>query len=395
MEQNKPIPGTRPFKQQIMELRGDLRKADDQIKEYERKIEETKRSDAKNSPKAPLLAERKELNLVIKELNNSRKECYDKMNQIKDTYGDVGQKQNDTKGFMSTESIEKRLKEINLDMLKYPCSSQKSKSFEDEIKDLKLKKKDIEIEQKKHEIMKQVQDQFYTLKSTVRDLSKDLAEKNAKMTEIMNSIKEIESNETNKNPIIEGFEKNIESLKIKKEEINKKITANQEEIAKKKAEHDVYLQKKAMQEAYEKRRTELLDKIKELELKKETMETEKEKCDASKFDSVIFHLENKTSTKDKKKSIKDEKISFPLDIVMSLTQFKVSIPSQTSQISETISQLNTKKVEFLEKVELRRNELKEEIEKIGELIIKEKSLLADIPASEVRLPSFSAKPRSK
>ncbi|KAK6090913.1 hypothetical protein P3W45_000158 [Vairimorpha bombi] len=351
MEQNKPIPGTRPFKQQIMELRGELRKADNQIKEYERKIEETKRSDAKNSPKAPLLAERKELNLVIKDLNNSRKDCYDKMNQIKDTYGDIGQKQNDHKGFMSTESIEKRLKEINLDMLKYPCSSQKSKAFEDEIKDLKLKKKDIEIEQKKHEIMKQVQDQYYTLKSTVRDLSKDLAEKNAKMTEIMNSIKDIESNEDSKNPIIEGFEKNIESLKIKKEELNKKITANQEEIAKKKAEHDVYLQKKAMQEAYEKRRTEILDKIKDLELKKETMETEKEKCDASKFDSVIFYLENKTSTKDKKKSVKDEKISFPLDIVMSLTQFKVSIPSQTSQISETISQLNAKKVEFLEKVE--------------------------------------------
>ncbi|WUR02165.1 nuclear segregation protein BFR1-like [Vairimorpha necatrix] len=388
MEQTKPIPGTRPFKQQLIECRQDLKKADEQIRDFERKIDEVKKNDAKNSPKAPLLIKRKELGFLIKDLNIKKKDLFEKINQIKETYGDLATKQVETKGFISTESIEKRLREINLEMLKFPCNAQKSKSYEDEIKDLKSKKMNIENEKKKHDVLRQVQDQLKNLNSSLSQVYKELKIKNSEMAEILNSIKEIESQENTKNPVIEGYEKNIENLKIKKEEINKKIIINQDEIAKKREEHQEFLQKKAEAEAYEKRRSDILEKIKDLEIKKESLENEKDKCDASKFDSVIFYLEKKLGEK-------EEKITFPLDIVMSLSEFKVTIPSEKKQISSTICQLKEKKNLFLEKVEIRKEELKVEIENILENINKEKGLLSDIPVMEVKLPPFTTKSRSK
>lgn len=384
MEQQKGIPGTKPFRVQIVELKTELGKLDGQIGDYKKKIEAIKKNDANNSPMAPLIAKLKELTQDLSDLTSSKKECYDKINSLNETHGDFLKTPIEPKGSITTESIEKRLKNINLDMLKYPCNAQKSKSYEDEIKDLKLKKINLEAEKKKHEALRQAQEEYKLLKAKLSEIYAKMDKKKADINEVKESMKGIK---TEKNPVIVGYEKIICDLEAKKEEINKKIALNQAEIAKKKVDYDEYLNKKSIAEAYEKRRIEICDKIREMETRKENMEDEKDKCDASKYDSVIFFLEKKTGKS-------DERITFPIDIVMSLSQFKVTIPSTVGQISETISQLNKKKMIFLETVVIRKGELKSEIEKIVEEISKEKALLAELPISEIKLPRLQTKPGS-
>lgn len=388
MESPKNIPGTKQLKTSLMDLKTELQKIIDTIKDISGKIEDTKRNDALNSPKAPLLAQRRTLNNEIKELRSSRRDIFDQLKEIENVYGDLGGKKEDHKGYMSTDSIEKRLKEINLEVLKFPHSSQKSKEIEDEIKQLKAKKVNIESEQKKHEIIKKAQEKYYGLKNSVREYNKEIAEKNNTLQEVTKSLEDLDAQESSTNPAIENFEKQIENLKIKKEDVQNKIRALKEELTKKREEFDKYLKMKATQEAYEKQKKTILDKIAELEERKEAFLTEQNSCDSTKFDSVVYAL-NKFKTQ------KEGNVSFPIDLVLSLTKFKVKIPSQVSQIPSTISELESKKAHFLNTVTSRTKELEKKIAEVDELIQQERNTIASIPVVEISLPPFFTKPRSK
>lgn len=382
MEQNKSIPGTKQYKAIIAGLRKEMKETIEKIKEYERKIEETKKIDEENSPKRPLDEKREELDSALKELQASKRENYNKLNEIKSVYGDLGGRSNDSKNAMSTEAIDKRLKEINLELLKYPCTSQRSKEVEDEIKNLKLKKKNIETEQKKTEIEKKARERYFELNSAIRSLKDEISEKNAELKEVKATILEMESQTKPKNPVIEAFEKSIEVLSQKKEEFYKKILFNQEEIAKKIEKHNAYLAQKAILESHEKEKKEINERIKGYETQKEALLVEQGECDSTKFDSVIFALNNV-------KSREGEKASFPIDIVLSLTQFKVKIPSLISQIDDTIRELEVKRIEFLGTVGMRLKELDKKVSEVEELISKEKYLLAEVNDQlKVKLPTF-------
>lgn len=387
MKSSKPQIGMKALKQEMIDLKADQHKFDEQIKEYENKIEEIKRSDAKNSPKYPLLTKNKELNLTIKELLSNRKECYDKMEEITDAYEDLGQKHKEAVRYMSTEAIDKRLKDINMEMLKFPCSTQQSKVFENEIKDLKIKKQEIENEQKKFEIIKQAQEKYYALKDNVRELSKQISELKKEINNNMDQIKALDSIDQKMNPQVESLQKNITELKNKKLEMKARETVLQQEISKKREEYNIFQQKKVIQEAYEKKKKEILEKIQEFEKQKEKLGFEKTKCDSSKFDSLIFFLGNM-------KGNSNDKITFPIDVAMSLSQFKIRIPSQFSQIPLTIDELKIKKIDFVKDVAVRIKELDEEIGRIDEAIKKEKGLLINMPPVDVNLPSFNTKQSS-
>lgn len=387
MKSSKPQIGMKALKQEMIDLRADQRKFDEQIKEFESKIEEIKRTEAKNSPKYPLLTKNKELNIIIKELLANRKECYDKMEEITEAYGDFSQKQKESVRYMSTESIDKRLKDINMEMLKFPCSSQQSKVYENEIKDLKIKKQEIENEQKKFEIIKQVQEKYYGLKDNVREISKKIAELKKEINSNMDQIKALDSTDQKSNPQVELLQKNIAELKSKKTEMKAREVILQEEISKKREEYNIFQQKKAIQEAYEKKKKEILEKIQDLEKQKEKISLEKTKCDPSKFDSLIFFLGNM-------KGESNTKITFPIDVAMSLSQLKIKIPSQFSQIPGTIDELKIKKIDFVKEVAVRIKELDIESDKLDEEIKKEQISLSEMPAADVNLPSFKTKQNS-
>ncbi|KAF9763944.1 hypothetical protein NGRA_0944 [Nosema granulosis] len=385
MDSPKNIPGTKQLKNNLMDLKTELQKIIDSIKDISGKIEDTKRADAQNSPKAPLLAQRRTLNNEIKDLRASRREIFDQMKEIEDVYGDLGGKKEESR--VSTDSIEKRLREINLEVMKFPHSSQKSKEIEDEIRQLKAKKINIESEQKKHEILKKAQEKFYSLKGSVREYNKEIAEKTSELQEINRSLEDLDAQETVVNPVIENFEKAIENLKAKKEDVQNKIKNIKEDLTKKREEFDKYLKMKATQEAYEKQKKAILDKIAELEERKEAFIAEQNSCDASKFDSVVFALN--------KFKAQSGTLSFPIDLVLSLTKFKVKIPSLSSQIPATISELETKKKDFLNTVTSRTKELEKKIAEVEDLIQQERNSIAAIPVVEIILPPFISKPRSK
>jgi uncharacterized coiled-coil DUF342 family protein len=386
MESPRNVPGTKQIKNSLIDLKTEMQKIIDNIKDLASKIDDTKRNDALNSPKAPLISEKRNLKNEIGDLRGNRKIIFDQIKDLEDVYGDLSSRKDDNKNLMSTDSIEKRLKEINLEVLKFPHSSQKSKEIEDEIKQLKGKKLNIETEQKKNEILKKAQDKFYNLKGTVREYNKEIAEKNNKLQEIEKALEDLDSQEPVVNPVIEGFEKAIEILKIKKEEVQKKINSHREELTRKREEFDKFLKMKAEQEAYEKRKKAILDKIIQLEERKAAFVAEQNNCDASKFDSVVYALS-------KFKGAKEGNISFPLDLVLSLTKFKVKIPSQTAQIQTAISDLESKKAEFLKNMTSRTKELEKKICDVDDLIQAERETMASIPVVEMTLPPYFTKTR--
>ncbi|KAM0671822.1 hypothetical protein OCOL_001264 [Ordospora colligata] len=377
----KRVPGIHAHLAAIKELNQESGRVDTSITELREKISAAYKNDSENEIKRELYEKIETLSNEIKELRAQRQSVFDQKTKALDVYQKFKAEMQPEKGkikILSANEIDARMKEINMKLISSKHDSKTEKTFESEIQELRRQKKNIGMMEQKSRTLVEIRGNLDALDAEIKDMTKRLTQKQVTIDELKAKRKEIyDSQSSSKNPIIEGYEKNIKALKVKKNEINEKKKAQQEEIRKKEIEHDKFLEQLALAQAAEKQRDDVKQRIQKLEEKKNVLSNEECTLDPSKFDSVIFRM--------RAIDVSGGNLSLPIDLALYLSQFKIPIPSNAKQLESTISALKIQKESFAGQVVGKREEIAVKIAELDRKISEEKNILQSMPPSDVRL----------
>ncbi|KAH9410703.1 hypothetical protein HK407_12g18350 [Ordospora pajunii] len=377
----KRVPGIHAHVAAINELRQELGRVNASVVELREKISAVYKNDSENEVKRGLYDKIEVLGKEISELKEQRQNAFEHKAKALDVYekfkGDMQPEKGKVK-MLSATDIDARMKEINMKLISSKHDSKTEKMFESEIEELRRQKKNIGMMEQKSRTLIEIRGNLDGLNAEIKDLTKRINQKQATINDLKVTIKEInDSQSTIKNPIVEGHEKSIKALKVKRNEISEKIKMQQEEIRKKEIEHDKFLEQLALAQAVEKQRDDVKQRIQKLEEKKNVFSSEECTLDPSKFDSVIFRM--------RAIDVSSGSVSLPVDLALYLSQFKIPIPSSAEQLESTISALRVQKENFASQVVGKREEIAAKISELDKKISEEKSILQGMPPSDVRL----------
>lgn len=380
----KRVPGVHSHVAVINELRQELVKVNNSINELKDKISAIYKQEKENSPKNDLYRKLEELSTELKELKEGRSIAFNSKDEVSGSYDRIKNELNPEKGKgrrpINASEIDARMREVNLKLISDKQDPKAEKAFEAEIENLRRQKREIGTVEQKNKMAIEMKAKLDALNEEIKRSNKKISEKQSLLDEIRGEIKEI-NDQSKKNPVVEGYEKNIQGLKSKKHELSERIKVQQEEIRKKELEHDKFLEEMSLAQALEKQKDDLRQKIGKLEEQKNTLSSEQAKFDPSKFDSVIFGV--------KRLGLSGGKVSVPIDLALHLNQCKISIPVSAEQIGPTIELLKSRKKSFSEEVVEKQKEFESKIFDLDRRISEEKRTLSNMPPTDIRILKFN------
>lgn len=364
----------------INALREELTKVSSGITENRDKIVAFYKKEREDSPKGELFKKLEELSASLKELKDARSKAFDAKNEITAIYGDMKSDitpDKTKKRPMTAAEIDEKIQEINFQLISTKITKKSEQAFSAELISLKQQRKELGAMEQKSKSVFEMKVKLDSLNAEIKDLSRAIAEKQAEIDVIKAELKTLSEQSKVKNPIVEGYERNIEALKIKKTELTDKIKAQQEEIKVKEIEHEKYLEVLAEATVVEKQKDSLRAKIAGFEAQKNVLIDEKNQLDPEKFDSVIYGI--------KQLSTGEDKIKVSVDLALALTKLKITIPLTKEQIPGTIASVEAKKQEFTNSIGEQVKEIESKLAKLDADILEEKKALEALPVTDARI----------
>lgn len=377
----KRIPGIHSYIAVINELRQELGKVTESMNELREKISLVYKQEKENSPKNNLYKRLEEVSVEIRELKEGRSRAFDERSETLREYEGLKNELQPVQGkgrkLLTAGEIESRMKEIHLKLISSKHDAKMEKAFEAEIESLRRQKKDIGMVEQKSRLAMEMREKLDGLNVEIKEYNRKISERQGVVDEIRGELKELSEQSQGKSPVVDGYERSMQGLRSRRNELNEKIRGQQEEIRKKEIEYDKFLEEVSVAQAIEKQKEEVREKISKLEEQKNALSQEKAKFDASKFDTIIFGIERLCGV--------GEKISVPIDLALQLSQHRIPIPVSPSQVKSTVEALRCYKEDFASRVVEKHREFENKISELEQRICEEKKILVGMPPTDTRL----------
>ena len=371
------IPGKGPILRDIKGINDQITKVEKEIKQNNDLIHTIIKKGKEDSPRNQLLTKLQELkgrtfemrehkNKLMKELN----QCKIKVAGYKENLGETGS------GFVSEESIENKLNDLNMELIRNPHSTAVEKRIAQELTSLRMKKSQLGDAKENMKQLKITETRMKEIKGLIGQINKEMAVEYENIKKIKDELDKI--NETNKlkNPEIETLNNRN---KVLKEEKGRLFTLREEkrgevhalEVEYKKIEKEILV-------AVENEKAKELVKKNIQQKKKEinTLQKKTEEFDAKIFDRILMDLNAMATSK---------VYSLNLDLVSILMKNNIVLPKDKNTLNKTIEEVKKARENADETFEDRTKQIREEIQMITIEISKMSEELEAMPETNVEL----------
>jgi uncharacterized coiled-coil DUF342 family protein len=376
----KKIPGIQANRAMIAELKQELSRISSSIEELNGKIREIQRMEREGSPKNDLMAQHDSILSKLRELKDKKAAELRNKNSLQTVYNEIKEELAPERGRggkpMSVSDIDSKIKEIEFRIISDTLDVKTEDALASEIQELKRKRQSLGATEQRAKSAFETKSRLDESYLNIKQLTEEINRKQEEADEVRAEIKKINEKSRIKNPQIEMHERNIQALKARKEEVNKKITAQLDEIRKKEEEYNAFEKEILLARANEKRKDEIRERIQRLEGERGGLLAKKESCNPARFDAIISGLEHVSAR---------SSFSLPADLFSQLFRAGIKCPTRPEEIGEAIQALKARQQESAEVAVDRAKEIDYEIAEVDKRILAEKKALEELPPTDARL----------
>ncbi|EJW01833.1 hypothetical protein EDEG_03679 [Edhazardia aedis USNM 41457] len=375
-ERKRRVPGIQEHIKQLVSLKNDITKIQNEISDYEQRINEEFAKQRNNDERNALYSEKDAISREIdalsaeKEMVNSElKILLDESKKLKDEMSEHKKSK-----FDNPVSIQAKMTEIENKIISERLTAKKEAEYRQILLEMKRKLSNLGNLQGKEAQVGSLEDQIKAKKQNLFEVNKVLKERLFEMRELKDHLNKLKEKGREKSPLILSYEQKISDLKKLKEEKNKIKQSVHETIKQIEDEHNKHL---AEIEKVTKMEADLKDqkaKIKRLNEEAVKLEEERANFDPNKFDTIISAVSKLNST-----------ANMPISLIQKLAENGVSLPKSKDDIQSVITQLNKKKEEFVSQVSAKTREFNLAITQKRAEIEEQRKILSEMPVPEVKL----------